>query len=152
LSDYKPWIAVTDVSSSGRSRRVWSPKTGRTHHLLSDVEYQLFLALEWSRDVVDIREQYPLDRDVTQEVANSLGIKHPCYTGTNSPIVMTVDFLITRIQNGAEVEEAYDAKRTEEAEHERAIAKLELQRSVLRLIDVPHHLIFHSDIPQRKVK
>ena len=33
------------MSSNGRSRRVWSNKTGRVHHLLSDVEYNLFLAL-----------------------------------------------------------------------------------------------------------
>src|SRR5690606_12634537 len=49
-ANYKPWLRVEEVSSLGRSRRVWSNKTGRTHHLLSDVEYNLFLALEWQQD------------------------------------------------------------------------------------------------------
>ena len=63
-ASYQPWIEVKDVSSLGRSRRVWSPKTGRVHHLLSDIEHDIFLAAEWSSNVQDIREQYPLDREV----------------------------------------------------------------------------------------
>lgn len=151
-ADYLPWLEVTSISSLGRSRRVWSPKTGRTHHLLSDVEYGLFLALEWSRDVVDIREQYPLDRDVTQEVARQLGIRHPFFAGTSVPTVLTVDFMATRIRDGVEVEEAFNAKRTEEAEDQRSLLKLEIQRAALALLEVPHHVVFHTDIPQQKVK
>ena len=73
-ADYKPWIEVTDFSSKGRSRRVASAKTGRVHHLFSDVEYGLFLAAEWSRSVVDIREQFPLDRGVTQTIAQQFDL------------------------------------------------------------------------------
>ena len=148
----KPWIEVNMVSSLGRSRRVWSPKTDRTHHLLSDVEYRLFLALEWPTAITDIREQFPLDRDVTQDVARQLGIRHPYYPATQVPTVMTVDFLVTRIRDGCECLEAFNAKRTEEAEDENSLAKLEIQRATLELIEIPHHLVFHSDIPAQKVK
>lgn len=150
--DYRPWIQVADISSHGRSRRVWSPKTRRTHHLLSDVEYNLFLALEWARDVTDIREQYPLDRIVTQHVAHECGIPHPHYPSTNVCTVMTVDFMVTRVCGGRVFEEAFNAKRSEEADDERSIAKLEIQRRAMALLDTPHHVVFHSDLPIQKIK
>lgn len=34
--DYKPWLYVQDVPSQGRSHRVYSHKTERVHHLLSN--------------------------------------------------------------------------------------------------------------------
>jgi hypothetical protein len=151
-ANYKPWIEVQMVSSLGRSRRVFSPKTGRTHHLLSDVEFNLFLALEWQTDVTDIREQFPLDRDITQDIARQLSVRHPFYPGTHVPTVMTVDFLITRIRDGQATIVAFNAKRTEEAEDERSLEKLEIQRETLSLLEIPHHLVFHSDIPLVNIK
>lgn len=150
--DYLPWIHVRDFSSRGTSRRAPSAKTGRTHQLLSDVEYDLFLLLEWSRDFTDIREQYPLDRDMTQDVARTLGIRHPCYPSTHIPVVMTVDFLCTRATSGADDLVAFDAKRTEEAEDEHSLLKLEIQRATLELMGIPHHLVYHSDLPAQKVR
>lgn len=151
-SAYRPWIKVSDISSNGRSRRAWSPKTGRTHHLLSDVEYHLFLALEWARDVIDIREQYPIDRDITLEIARTSGIKHPFYPGAHVPTVMTVDFMVTRVRNGQEFEEAFDAKRTEDAGNELAIGKLELMRRVMVEAGIQHHVVFHTDLPTQKIQ
>lgn len=150
--DYLPWIHVRDFSSRGTSRRAPSNKTGRTHQLLSDVEYDLFLLLEWSREFVDIREQYPLDRDLTQDVARSLGIKHPCYPNTHVPTVMTVDFLCTRATQGEDEFVAFNAKRKEEAEDESSLLKLEIQRASLELLNIPHHLVYHSDLPSQKVR
>jgi hypothetical protein len=151
-SDYIPWLDVMAVSSLGRSRRVFSSKTSRVHHLLSDVEYNVFLMLEWSREVIDIREQYPLDRDLTQEVARQKGIKHPFYPGTDVPTVMTTDFFVTMHRSGAECHEAFDAKRTEDAEDERSLEKLEIVRGTLAMMDIPHHLAYHTDIPHQQVK
>lgn len=151
-SSYKPWLTIADLSSQGRSLRVWSNKTGRMHELFSDVEYRLFLCLEWSQDVVDIREQYPLERDITLEIARSLGLPHPYYPGTKTTTVMTVDFLATRIRSGEHCLEAFNAKRDEEAEDEASMAKLEIQRSYFEALDVPHHLVVHSAIPDLQVR
>lgn len=151
-SSYKPWLTIADLSSQGRSRRVWGHKTGRMHELLSDVEYRLFLCLEWAQDVVDIREQFPLERDITLELARSLGLPHPHYPGTQTPTVMTVDFLATRIRSGEQCIEAFNAKRDEEAEDEASMAKLEIQRSYFEALDVPHHLVVHSAIPDQQVR
>lgn len=40
-AEYKPWLTTQDVPSSGREHRVFSRKTGRIHHLLSDGEWRL---------------------------------------------------------------------------------------------------------------
>lgn len=150
--EYVPWIYVKHLSSRGTSRRVPSQKTGRTHQFLSNVEFDLFLLLEWSREFIDIREQYPLDRDLTQDVARTLGIQHPYYPNTHVPTVMTVDFLCTRATNGADDFVAFNAKRQEEAEDETSLMKLEIQRASLELLGIPHHLVYHNDLPAQKVR
>lgn len=151
-ASYQPWVKVTDLSSLGNSRRVFSHKTGRVHHLLSDVEWNLFLLLEFASDIVDIREQYPLERDDTLSVAAQLGIKHPTYPGTRIPAVMSVDFLATRKRQSTLTLEAFSCKRTEEAEKPRSMEKLEIERSHFDGCDVPYHLVFHSKLPMTKVK
>lgn len=148
--DYIPWLSVTDVSSLGRSRRVFSHKTGRTHELLSDVEYRLFLVLEWAPEVIDIREQYPLSREMTLTIAQKLGLPHPYYPGTQVPTVMTVDFLATQMVAGVKSLMALNAKRDEEASDEHSMLKLEIQREYFELSEVQHHVIFHSHIPRQK--
>jgi len=72
--DYLPWLEIGDVPSQGRSHRLRGAKTGRVHHFLSDIEVALFYVLDWHDAVSDIREQFPLDRDETQEIARQLGV------------------------------------------------------------------------------
>lgn len=151
-AEYKPWLTVFDLSSLGRSRRVYGLKTGREHHLFSDVEWRLFLLLEWSANVVDIREQYPLDRDLTLELAASLGIRHPTYPGGNVPVVMTTDFFVTMILNGIRTYAAFDAKRSEDVEDARTLEKLEIQHAYIDGLGFPYHLVCHTTIPDQKVK
>lgn len=151
-AEYKPWIEVRDVSSDGRRHFVPKTRFGRDVHLLSDIEYRLFLLLEWSDDVQDVNEQFPLDRDITQDVARQLGIRHPYYPGTHVPTVMTVDFMVELVRNGQLVYEAFDAKDDSAAEDERTLEKLEIQRSALELMEIPHHLVFGSSLPEEKVK
>lgn len=148
---YLPWVQVSDFSSLGNSRRVFSPKTGRVHHLFSDSEWGLFLLLEFATDVVDIREQFPLARDETASLAAQRAIKHPIYTGTRVPCVMTTDFLVTLRRDGREELAAFACKRTESAEKARDIEKLEIERAYFDSLGVPHHLVFHSELPKHKI-
>lgn len=39
LDSYKPWLTIRDVPTEGRAHKVKGIKTGRVHHLLSDLEY-----------------------------------------------------------------------------------------------------------------
>ncbi len=100
---YKPWLTVRDEPSSGRSHRPNGLKTGRVHHLLSDIERDLFFLFDWPESVTDIREQFPLDRQITQRIADQLGIRHPRDTGTQVPLVMTTDLLVDIERNDRSV-------------------------------------------------
>jgi len=98
-ASYKPWLTVYDLPSRGRSHRPFGIKTGRTHHLLSDGEWKSFIRFEYDATVLDIREQFPLDRHQTMRVARDLGYKHPITTD-GTPYVLTIDFLLTRYLEG----------------------------------------------------
>lgn len=149
---YRPWIEVSDLSSHGDSRRVFSQLTKRTHHLLSNIEFNFFVLAEFTPDVVDIREQYPLDRISTRAIAVELGIRHPQYLGTQVDAVMTCDFLVTRERNGVKSLEAYNCKPSDEANQVRSIEKLEIQRRYFESCDIPHHLVFDDLLPITKIQ
>lgn len=94
--NYIPWLRVQDISSHGRSRKVQGTKVNRIHHVFSDLEYSYLLLLEFSEQVVDIREQFPLfPTAYALETAARLGISYPRYPSTSVPFVMTTDFLVT---------------------------------------------------------
>jgi hypothetical protein len=77
---YVPWLRVQDVPSQGRSRKVHGVKVDRLHHLLSDLEYGYLLVAEFSPEVLDIREQFPLLPVPTlQSIAHALSIRYPVY-------------------------------------------------------------------------
>ncbi|WP_311080106.1 TnsA endonuclease N-terminal domain-containing protein [Paenibacillus polymyxa] len=52
--------------------------------------------MEWSEQVIDIREQFPLiPLDKTLYIAQKLGIKHSTDPKNKLPIIMTTDMLLT---------------------------------------------------------
>lgn len=93
---YRPFLFVRDVPSEGTSSMVKSYLTGRAHHYLSKLEYSAHLIAEYIPSVIDIREQFALlPWSDTQKIASTLNIRHPTYPGTNIPIVMTTDLVLT---------------------------------------------------------
>ncbi|MFJ5240708.1 TnsA endonuclease N-terminal domain-containing protein [Pseudomonas neuropathica] len=95
-ASYVPWLRVQDVPSIGRSHKIQGVKIDRIHNLLSDLERSYFLVCEFSEDVVDIREQYPLlPTEHAQAIATSIDVRYPRYPRTTLPYVMTTDFLLT---------------------------------------------------------
>jgi hypothetical protein len=150
-ANYKPWIQAGDFSSRGYCRRVFSQKTGRVHHFFSEVEWQLFLLLEFSPAVTDIREQYPLKREESLSIAVELGIRHPTYPGTNVATVMTCDFLAILQEDGRQVVRGFSCKRENGVDKERDIEKLEIERCFFNRIEAPHHLVFDRSLPKHKL-
>lgn len=61
LALYRPWLTIQDVPSSGRVHRFIGWKTTRQHHLLSDLEFNYHCFGDWAENILDIREQYPLE-------------------------------------------------------------------------------------------
>jgi hypothetical protein len=125
---YKPLLLIQDVASIGLSTRIKGWHTDRIHHFLSKLEFMFFLTLEWSTTVVDIREQFPLDREVTMEIAKQLGIKHPTDPKTKVPIVMTTDFVITIPKDDDLMEVARTVKYEKDLGYTRVLEKLEIER------------------------
>jgi len=92
---YQPFILIQDIASMGRSSRPCGIKTSRKHEFLSDLERNFFMMLEFCDDVVDIREQFPLNIKETLLIADELGLKHPMNSETKQAYPMTSDFCIT---------------------------------------------------------
>ena len=89
--DYKPWLTVRDFPSLGVVSRVKGWTTGRVYHLMSTLETKLFYLLDWSDDVIDIREQYPLlNIKEIIEIAEKAQIHYPY----NHASLYFVDFLV----------------------------------------------------------
>ncbi len=149
---YSPWLTVQDISSRGRSSRVHSLKTGREHHLLSDIETAIFFLLDWSDAVTDIREQFPLDRDETRRIAAEIGVRHPVDTQSGVDIVMTTDFLVDiRVGNGSKLL-ARSAKPASELDDDRTIEKQEIERRYWNAKGTDWGLVTDRDLPAQRIK
>ena len=151
-ASYCPWIYITDFYSTGRTHEPFSEKFGRTHQLLSDGEWETFVMLEWAQDVQDAREQFPLPRDITLGMAQELGVKHQCYPGTHVPLVMTVDFMVTRIRNGEPRLHAFNVKAANDLEDPMKLSYLEVARSACEGMSIDHHLVISDRLPKQKLK
>lgn len=107
--NYNPWIHCREVRSKGTKSLLVDWKHGRQIHLLSRNETYMYFILRWNDDVVDIREQYPLNRTTTNKIADALGITHPrLWNDPNE--CMTTDFLVTVNENGIEKTKAISVK------------------------------------------
>ncbi len=90
-ADYIQWIKAAELNSTGTASNIVDWKHGRTIELLSQGEKWLYLILRWNDRVVDIREQYPLDLDETNRIADEFGVKR----ANNGQSHMTTDLLVT---------------------------------------------------------
>lgn len=128
-SEYRPWIKIQDVPSLGRVTRVKGIKTNRQHELLSDMERNYFYILEYSDNVKDIREQFPLlPQEDTVSIADELGLKHPKNPETGEDIVITTDFLITISTVDGIKEVARTIKSKDDLLDKRILEKFEIER------------------------
>ena len=153
-ANYQPWLRTQDVSSRGFVSRVPGWKTAREHHLMSNLERDVFYTLEWASHVIDTREQFPLlPLEVTMGIAEKLGFEHPKEPGTREPIVMTTDFLITTAGTCGNVDMAICVKPASELEKVRIQQKLAIEEAywktrstewiVVTERNIPHGLAFN---------
>jgi TnsA endonuclease N terminal len=125
-ANYAPWLTVSDIPSLGRSHRLFWPVTGREHHLLSDLEYYAFLRKCYDDSTLDIREQFPLPRQETLQIATELGVRHPKMNGVF--VVMTTDLLVSSSTSSGSIERAYAVKPDDELLKRRTMEKLDIER------------------------
>lgn len=146
LATYKPWLHIQDLASKGLSTRIKGMKTGRIHHLLSRLELYVFYCLDWSKNVSDIREQYPLDQRETLAIAKMLNIRHPQVPSTKDWAVMTTDFLITIYQSLDTTEVAFNVKYSKDLNNKRTIEKFEIERYYWERRGVKWRIVTEKDI------
>jgi hypothetical protein len=106
---------------------------------------------DYAADVVDIREQFPLfPESVTQSAAASLGIRHPSYPQSGVPIVMTTDFLLTKIDKfGKRSFVAVSIKSADELSgrnRKSVLAKLEIEPRYWLRRGIPWYLFTSAEI------
>ncbi|UBZ00382.1 TnsA endonuclease N-terminal domain-containing protein (plasmid) [Pseudomonas cannabina pv. alisalensis] len=142
-SDYKPFIYTRDVSSLGRSHRLLGSKTRRLHHLLSDLELAIFLTLDWSLRVTDIREQFPMNVEDTMRIAKELGLPHGRYKGT--PQVLTSDFLVD-FEDLQRPSIAIQAKYSADLQKPEVIERLELERRYWQEKGIPWAIVTEREV------
>ncbi len=142
-ADYKPFIYTWDVSSLGRSHRLPGSKTRRLHHLLSDLELAIFLTLDRSPHVTDIREQFPMRVEDTVRIAEELGLPHGHYKGT--PQVLTSDFLVD-FEDPQRPSIAIQAKYSDDLQKPEVIERLELERRYWQEKGIPWVIVTEREV------
>lgn len=148
-TDYTPWILVQDFPSNGMVSRIQGVKTGRTHHLLSNHEMNLFFLLDWSDEVLDIREQYPLlDLRQVIEIAETAQIRYPYDRVSGFPYVMTSDFYIETTKGPMVIA----VKTTSDLENPRVREKLEIERRYWNKKNVRWRIVTEREINQTKAR
>jgi len=147
--EYKPWIRIQDFASQGVVSRIYSRKTGRIHHLLSNNELHYFYLLEWSEKIIDIREQFPLtDVETAMGIAASAGIVYPTDRTSGFPYVMTCDFMLTT-EDGLK---ARTIKQVSELLNPRVIQKLEVERRYWDKKGIDWKIVTDNDIDVPKAR
>jgi hypothetical protein len=159
-ASYKPWSTAQSFSSRGMTHRVFSEKTGRMHTYYSTPELGCGLLLEWSDEVLDYREQFPMhDLAETQEIATALGYEHPTRRRRSKgqtieeDMVMTVDFLVTLAREIDDVRQvAISVKLVESlddsAQQQRTLEKEEIARRYWERRGVPFRFVTDRELPR----
>ncbi len=116
-------------------------KNSRMVELLSRGEMYFWYMLRFRDDVLEIREQFPLDLETTVALAHFYGIRHPKDTRTR----MTSDFLVDYADGHQEV---FSVKNSRESlnRSERCREKLFLEQKYWESQGVKFHIVFTEDI------
>lgn len=124
MKKYSPFIFVHEISSRGESYRIRSSTVGRIHHLLSRIELGAFLIFDRHPEVIDIREQYPIQIEDSLEICRQLGIKHPNISGKLT--VVSTDLLLN-FQDTKQI--AVAIKPWKHLTDKRVIEKLQIEKA-----------------------
>lgn len=114
---------------------------------MSDGERNAFLICDHFASVTDIREQFPLDDEETQAIAEGAGIRHPVDRTSRVVLVQTTDFLIDLEQNGRSVSVARAVKPASKLREPGVVEKLELERRYWTSRNVDWGVITEKEVP-----
>ena len=139
-ADYRPWIKAREINSAGVTHNIVDWKTGRTVELLSEGEAMAYYILRWNDSAADIREQFPLDLDATNAIADQAGISRVDHGRDR----MTTDLLVTWT-DGTYTAYSVKADRSQ-TEKPRDIERLWVEKMYWTARKVPWKLIYKEDL------
>lgn len=146
FADYRPYIKSREISDVGTANSLVDWKHGRTVELLSDGEAWLYYLLRWDDDVIDIREQFPLNIEETNVIADKLEFQRV----NNGRDCMTTDLLVSYADG---TEKAFSVKYSRKStEKPREIEKLAIEKIYWMAKNVPWYLVYKQDLPVQKVQ
>ncbi len=146
-SNYVPYFFVRDVPSQGRSHRAYGKLSNRVHHLLSDIEYAHYLIFDMDDSVIDIREQFALNREETVQIALSLGFRHPKDPRSDAKSVMTTDLLVTYRNKPTSIHKAFSVKPASQLHNSRVAEKLKIEEVYWEEKRISFQILTENDIP-----
>lgn len=147
---YKPMFTAWEVSSKGKKVRVMGLKTNREHLLLSTLEQDYFYYLDFSDDIIDIREQYPLDINITQALCEEFSIKH--IRGKDGELKhYTTDFLIT-LKSGNVIARTCKYSKDLNKDERNIKKKFGIEREFYRRIGVEWRIVRECDFDRIRAK
>lgn len=137
-ADYKPWIKTREFNSIGTCVNLVDWKNGRTIELLSQAEAMVYCHLRWNDDVTDIREQFPLDLDETNEIANEFG-----YSRVNRGKTHMTSDLLVDYKDGHQAVYSVKANRNQS---NRTLQKLAIEKKYWNNHHIPFYLVTRDDV------
>lgn len=153
-SEYIPWSKTHEYSSIGRATRIMGIKIPRIFHLQSDNQYRAFLIFEFSNQVLDIREAYPL-LDVMEVIDEKEDLRFDKFQDkeTKENYVITTNFLLTvKELDGNEKLVARTVKNTSELKRKITWEKLEIERRYWLNRKVDWKIITEKQLPRQLAK
>ncbi|WP_245233257.1 TnsA endonuclease N-terminal domain-containing protein [Paenibacillus maysiensis] len=97
--------------------------------------------------MIDVREQFPLNRELTLQIADQKQIRHPLDSSTQTPIVMTTDFMITIRRDAQVLHFARTVKPSDHLNTPRTIEKFEIEREYWVQRNVDWGIVTDQDLP-----
>lgn len=152
FENYKPYLTSQDVATTGLGTRILGTKINRLHHMFSNIELDYFYIVDWSEDIIDIREQYPLDLPETLALAKEYNLRHIPLTDPKNPLIMTTDFLLTVRQPIGTIDIARTIKPSKDLDSSRTLEKLEIERLYWKERNINWGIVTELDIDKTLVK
>lgn len=139
-ADYKPWIYTNEFNSLGTVSNPVDYKTGRVMQLMSMGENKFYYLLRWDDNVLDIREQFPLNLKDTLKISEDLHVRHP----KNNSTRMTSDFLVDYADG---LQKVFSVKYSRnDLDDRRTSEKLEIEARYWKNHGVPFEIVFSEDM------
>lgn len=139
---YKSWLTTSDMPNDYNEPMLTTPyswKHQRIYYLLSELDIAYFYMLEWDDNVIDIRENFPLDQELITKIVEGYDINNR----KRIPRFVTTSFLITMQSNNIV---ARSVLREKDLKNPKQILKLKIQQDYWKTLGVEWGIVSDKDI------